>query len=338
MENPHLTPEANKAVDKIMKLLALSRGNSNENEAASALDAAMRIAEAYNLDMALVERSAKDGAKSGHVRREDQRTGGGLYKWQRTVWEQVAQLNFCRYFAIKGLNAGSKYENRMVGSPVNVVSATVMAEYLVDTIERLAAQWVKDTYPAGTSRFISDAIKYREGMADRIGHRLQDMRWKRQEEEEAKAKAEAAERAKHPDNTGTAIVLKEIVQNEEDLNNDFLQGLEPGTHAKWRHEREMRRANAEARAAEVLRLRDEQEANDPSLKEARLAQEAKDKAKADKEWAEYLKRHSRKSYTYRETAEDRRRSSWAYQDGYRDGSNVGLDRQVTQGSNAKRLK
>lgn len=131
MQQRELTPEAEKAIDRIQKLLALARNNDNEAEASLAMEAAQRMLEAHNLDMALVERKA--GGASGQ-KREDQKTGGGLYKWQRTVWEHTAILNFCRYQSIRGLAKGSKYENRIIGSQVNVLATNVMGDYLQQTI------------------------------------------------------------------------------------------------------------------------------------------------------------------------------------------------------------
>lgn len=269
MENQQLTAEAEKAIDRVTKLLALARNNDNEAEATSAMDAATRILEAYNLDMALVERRT---GNSSARKREDQKTGGGLYKWQRTLWQNVAELNFCRYAALKGLAAGSKYENRVIGSNVNVMSATLMAEYLQATIERMAAQWVKDCYPAGTSRFIRDAIAYREGMADRIADRLRVMRWERQEEEKRARDA-------MPKGDGTALVLADVIHAEQDANDDVMDGLPPGTHAKWRADSAARRAKADA----IMAAQEEREAANPALKAARIEQEAKAAAEADEQ-------------------------------------------------------
>lgn len=62
-----LSPEAEKVIDRAAKLLA--QHNNNEHEAA-AMDAALRILEAYNLDMALVERRKGEGVHTGTKRDE----------------------------------------------------------------------------------------------------------------------------------------------------------------------------------------------------------------------------------------------------------------------------
>lgn len=314
MENQQLTAEAEKAIDRVTKLLALAKNNDNEAEATSAMDAAMRILEAYNLDMALVERRS---GQSSARKREDQKTGGGLYKWQRTLWENVATLNFCRYAALKGLTAGSKYENRVIGSNVNVLSTTLMADYLQATIERLAAQWVRDHYAPGKSRFIRDAIAYREGMADRIAERLRSKRWER-EEEERRA------RAAMPKGDGTALVLADVIHAEQDANDDVYHGLEPGTHATWRAERDARIAAANAAHAAVMAARNEREAADPALKAKRVAEEAAQKVKDEAENAKYWAKQGKKEYKYREP----KVRSHTYYAGHRDGADISLDKQV----------
>lgn len=320
IEQQQLSAAAEKAIDRATKLFALAKNNDSEAEAASAMDAALRILEAYNLDVALVEwRSGTTSAR----KREDQKTGGGLYKWQRTLWEHVAQLNFCRYAAIKGLAAGSKYENRVVGSTVNVLSTTLMADYLQQTIERLAAQWVRDRYAPGTSRFIRDAIAYREGMADRIAQRLNDRRWEREN-------AEREARDAMPKGDGTALILADVVEAENDANADIMDGLPPGTHAKWRSDSKARRAAAEAEAARILGERDAQEAENPTLKAKREKKEQAERIRLDAENAAWWAKNGAK-YRRRAAKPDKKRSH-TYYDGLDAGDAIGLDPQIEQSS------
>lgn len=318
-----LTQEAEKAIDRVTKLLALAKNNDSEAEASAAMDAAMRILEAYNLDMALVERRA---GKTSARKREDQKTGGGLYKWQRTLWGQVATLNFCRYSSIKGLQKGDKYENRVIGSNVNVLSTTLMADYLQAAIERIAAQWVKDNYAPGTSRFIRDAIAYREGMADRIAGRLANLRYER--EQEAKRAQDAM-----PRGDGTALVLMDVVCAEQDANDDLLDGLEPGTHAEWRAKNTARRAAADAQARAVMEERDEREEANPQLKAERVAKEAAQAEKAAEENEKWWAKNGHK-YRAREQKGPQHRSH-TYHDGYQAGKDVNLDRQIEDGANSR---
>lgn len=351
-----LTLAAEAAIERVGKILAQARSEAaigNEAAAQNAMDMAHRILEQHNLDMALVERKA--GEKT-HAKREDKSSGGGLYKWQREVWENTAKLNMCVYFSIKGLTKGQKYENRLVGKPENVLMTRLMAEYLQDAIERIAAQWAKDQ--GYQSRFVRDAIIYREGMAERIGERLRDLRAERLREMARKA----AEAAANPTagSTGTSLILASVIQTEEDYNNDYLNGWEPGTTAQARAEREARMAAYADKRKKFEEQRVAYKAGGldalkaffalaEDFEDALKAQKAEDKREADWQlysagkWSEtYGKgykepRPSRSMGVRRENEQDRRRSSYAFNEGYYKGDSVGLDKQIDEKS-VRRIK
>jgi len=327
-----MTPEALEAINKVEKLLALARGNANENEAAVATEKAMQILAKYNLDMAVL--SARKPADNA---RKDQTKGGGLYTWQRDLWKAVGALNMCVYFSIKGLARGQKYENRLVGSPVNVLAATIMAEYLQDTIERLAKQYAGEM--GYRSVFVREMIAYREGMTARIVVKLQEERARRDEEDKRKREEETA-RQRHPGyaSTGTALVLADVADNEADFNNDYINGWPLGTTAQHRRDQKAREAAWKAEQERKLAERDAAEAADPSLKEKRLAEEAKTKAANDEYWgkmyAKWAKQDARRgSSTPRAralTEGEKRATLSTYRDGYADGNSVGIDQQVDE--------
>lgn len=88
MQDQVLTAEAQAAIAKVEKLLTLARNaGANENEAQSALDAAHRILEQHNLDMALVERRIGDSA-SPHAKRQD-KTSSDAFRAGERAGEQV---------------------------------------------------------------------------------------------------------------------------------------------------------------------------------------------------------------------------------------------------------
>lgn len=320
MSNEELSPEALAAIERIGKLLALAKDTrGNEAEAQNAMDAALKLLEKHNLDMALVERTK---GNAGHAKRQDKSSGGGLYKWQRTLWNSVAGMNMCVYFSIRGLERGSKYENRLVGRAENVLAATLMAQYLQDTVERMAAEWVKDNYETGTSRFIQSAIIWREGAAERLSSRLWDLRWER----EAAAREQKADAFKAAGGENALVVITDVIQDEADLNNDYLHGLDPGTTKARRMERERVSAIWQAEQAEKKRLHESRMLIDPEYAaKARL-----DEAIANQENAKAQQRYDRayRPRATRETAEDRRRSTHAFRAGYHAASDIGLDQQV----------
>ena len=326
-----LSAEQEAVIGKVEKLLALSRNNSNEAEAQSAAAKAMELLAAYNLDMAIVGQNKPVDGK-----RADKKRTGGLYSWQRDLWHAVAELNFCRYWFIRGLERGSKYEHRILGRQENVISTELMAEYLQDTVERLTVEYGKINFP-GKSRFIRELIAYREGMATRLYWRLQEIRQQRIAEERRKQE-EMRTRGSHG---GSALVLADVINTEEDFNNDYINGWEPGTSARNRAEREARRAAAKAAADEQL-AKEQLEweafaAANPAeaeriLRERARAEEQR-KAEDDARWAKMSNRPVRERKL---TSREVRMQSREFQAGYVKGADVGLDKQVSK-SNTKRI-
>ena len=322
-----MTPEQIAIIEKVKKLMALANNNDNEHQAEAAMAKAMELLAAHNLDMAQIGKTAK-GAQ-----RKDNKLKGGLYGWQRNLWQAVSELNFCMYWSIKGLQRGSTYEHRILGSEVNVLSAQIMAEYLQGTVERLAREYAKVHFP-GQSIFIRDMIAYREGVATRVAERLRTLRAERVREDERK-KREAQATRNHPGaaSGGTGLILMDVIYSEEDANYDFLYGYEPGTMARRRAENEARRAAALAAANAALAERDAAELANPALKAARLAQEAKDYDEMIKRWAKEDTKAANRKPRYRNmTPEEERAQLGTFHSGYHKGNEVGLDQQVAKES------
>ena len=310
-----------KIVERVRKLLALAKNNPNEAEAASAAAKAQELLEAYNLEMSDAHGSAK-----GPIR-TDKRKDGGLYKWQRNIWNGVAKLNFCHYISIRGLSAGSVYEHRVIGSHANVLTTELLAQYLQDTVETLAQRWANQN--KYKSVFVREAIAYREGMADRICSKLWDRRNTILAEERNRIREEAAQRAaRHEADPGTkGLTLVEIISTEADFNNDYLNGWELGTTAKNRHENEIRWKAYQAEQERKQRAYDE-------WAKAHPEEAAKLEAKALREAAErdaMEKKRRAKVRTVRSrkrTPEEERMMLGSYDEGYDRGKDVGIDRQV----------
>src|SRR4249920_428369 len=252
-------------IEKVRKLMALASGNDNEHQAEAASAKARELLEAYNLDMAVLGK-----ATNSHAPRNDQKLRGGLYGWQRDLWNMTATLNFCKYSFYRGLRAGSSYEHRLIGSKANVISTTIMAQYLQDTIERLAREWV-NTHRPGKSVFIKEAIAFREGMAVRLGNRMWAIREERLKEERLKRDAERKANAERGVFTENALVLADVISTEEDLNYDHAYGYEPGTMARRRKERELREEAAQREADALLKKQEEWDAAHPEEAAARKA-------------------------------------------------------------------
>jgi len=327
MTNQELTPEAQAAIRKIEKLLALAGNNPNEAEAAAAMAKVQELLAQYNLDMASVGDAPADKSRG------DVRLKGGLYKWQRSLWQSVAELNFCMYWATtemdytkqavyKDVNGerrmGRKtFKHKVLGRKVNVVSTQIMAEYLEQAIERLVRDRLNQDH---TQFFTRWAASYREGVAERLGEKLRQRRYEMKMAEEAKAR-EAAARSKHPGAApqSSGVDLATYTQSEHDANIDHLYG--EGTSARWAADR----YQAEQAAKKA---REERAAWELAHPEEAAAQ----KAKAEKEWQEWLRRHAGRSSG--RTRKDNRDHS-GYCAGYTDGASIGLDPQVHKSTQAR---
>lgn len=323
--------EMQTVIERVKKLLALASNNPNENEAAAASAKAMKMLEDWNLDMATVETA---GSKQA-VERTDNKTFGGFYKWQTSLWTAVAKLNFCMYWRVetegKNKQKRTSWAHRVLGRKENVVSTQVMAEYLQQTVERLAQARAKEQGIGPLSREI---IAYREGMASRLVERLHDLRRQRLAEDEAKKQAAQAKYGAEHQTSSTAVVLQDVIQSEEDLNNDYLMGWEPGTTAARRAEQAARLAAYRAEWEAERQRQAEWDAAHPEEAAKRKAKEEAERAKADAAWERKWERSQ--SRNRKQTAEEQRRNLNEFWEGREVAEDIGLDQQLGEG--AKRLK
>lgn len=306
-------PKVASIISKVQKLLAIARDErGNEHQAEAAAAKAQELLDAYNLDMVLVgQMTGKDGA------REDRRLSGGLYKWQRYLWRQIASQNYCHYWADRGLQKGSKYEHRIVGRVANVLSTKLMAEYLQQAVEQIT----REEYCAGDHRlyFKKDAIAFREGMADRICERLRHRQW--QKEVEARREQERRQAS----GESVALTILDVRTREREANDDFLYGegytaRRKLADAQWEQDREERRRRAEEAAERFMREHPEEYARQQAEAERERKREERNARR-------------RKGRTYREP-KPRHES---FYDGQYRGNTVGLDPQVRDGKPFKRI-
>lgn len=250
-----LSPEARRAIEQVEKLLRLAGKNQNENEAAAATAKAQELLAKYNLDMSIVEQNS--GASSG--KREDTKFEGGLYHYQRDVWEAVAELNFCMYWNQYKWNkdkpksrrypmgGGYVFQHRVVGRTVNVVATRGMADYLLGAIERLT----RERFPEPSQFFTRRANSFREGLAETVIGKIYERRQhllKEDLKKERDAKRAAEKLQREGVSTATGLTLSTLRKSEEDANTDFLYG--EGTSAKWAAEEAKRAAAKEKRDRE----------------------------------------------------------------------------------------
>lgn len=227
-----LSPAALAAIGKIQKLLNLAANNPNEAEAAAATAKAQELLAQHNLDAATLEH------ESGKVdgRREEFKMRGGFYDYQVSLWQAVAQLNFCIYwiesytetkevkrdgYAVTKRTAQKRH--RIVGRSVNTLSTKIMAEYLEGAVERALREHLNGDHKQLFSRW---AISFRRGAIGRLRQKLYIRYNERLNEERAKQRAASA-----GPSSSTAVALADYVRSEYDANVDFVYG--EGTSARW---------------------------------------------------------------------------------------------------------
>lgn len=304
---------------KIEKALRLSENNPNEQEAATALRMAQQMADAYNIDIEGIR--SKSGGKAGA--RKDDLFPGGLYAYQRSLYEAIAKLNHCLYWAKKGLRYGQKYQHRLVGSHINVMLSKQMGEYLQGVVERLARDYM-DNDPK--RYFTKEAHLFREGVVDRVVDKLN----KKREEDLAEAKrrkAEEAARSGHPGATGNALVLiDDVALRERAANYDFQYGEGAWARATARQaEREAAQRAAQAAYEAWAKA-------NPAEFARQQAEKAEEEAKRWREWEKREERNAARRKGVSRPSKPTKYDEAAYWDGHDAGRDVSLDRQVEGGT------
>lgn len=226
-------------IARIRKLMALTadRG-ATEAEAQLASSHVQRLLAEHNLSMATVEASGQSSGDGG--KRVKEGVGSRqVYKWQRDLMAAVAELNYCKAFAKwqnRGWNKAKVFDGyELIGRVDNVATTKVMFEYLQQTIERLAREDVGGDAKQFFTRY---AHSFKQGCADRVWARLREEQMRVVKEQERKAREQNV-RNQHPGAASTnlpAVMLSDVIQAEIDLNEDFIQGLTPGTTARVRAE------------------------------------------------------------------------------------------------------
>ena len=153
-------------LEKVKKLLALST-SPNEHEAALAAKKAHALLAEHNLSMMDVpETQVKKDEAVGHSSAET-KVGS---PWVRFLWQQTCKLYFCEYLYRSG---NHRTYHTIVGTATNSLAACQMAEYLTDTIIRLANE-AKQAQPSEIrGRYFND---FKKACGDRVTRRLRVMR------------------------------------------------------------------------------------------------------------------------------------------------------------------
>jgi hypothetical protein len=182
-----------KIIDRVKKMLALANDSSaSEGERDNALRMAHATLTKYNLD--IEDLDVKEG-------RECMELFGFSSPWQVRVSNSISKLFFCKYYFARG----PKFTHTFVGKTSNVVTAQMMADYVIRSVRREAAKRQRsESLP--NSWYTS----FCKGASVTIMDRCNALR---------------VDQETNTESNGTALVVTELYKTEEDLNSAFIKDM-----------------------------------------------------------------------------------------------------------------
>ena len=174
-----------KIIERIRKLYAMSQDTSSANEAAIAAKRARSLMDKHGIQLADLESSEMSQATASNQYKQ-------LPRWYGVLAFGVAKYNDCIVHNIGG-------RIRFSGYDVDVAGATLMLDYLVNTMERHLKAHKHAT--GLTSR--AESSSFRSGFTGDMQSRLFTLTDERQAEQKAQAQATADAAS----TGGTALVL-----------------------------------------------------------------------------------------------------------------------------------
>ena len=186
------TKTENPIVDKIRKLMALSK-SSNEHEAALAAQRCQELLAEHNLSMAEIGAAGESKTQVSGKREKTPHDKSAMYKYQTELMEALAKNNFCmywiseqwkadpkgsklRYFHTTDFTDQNKYEKGriakvhiLLGREDNVMVTRMMYDYLVETMDRLLP-W------QGMEKRGKEALLWLAGCTETLVGRLDEQR------------------------------------------------------------------------------------------------------------------------------------------------------------------
>lgn len=177
-DNTHMNAELAKTIDKVRKLLALSKNNTNENEVKAATSAADRLMQEHRISQAMLE--AQDSSQSEPMVRKVVSEGGRRTAWREYLLAALTlhygcawYLSSYRYGGSGGRGGGKGAKGvqsyTVVGRESDVAIVEYMYVHLQNEVERLC-RW-----HAG-GRGVKYALAWMVGCAGGIAKQFDDMR------------------------------------------------------------------------------------------------------------------------------------------------------------------
>lgn len=182
----------NRIIEKVRKLLALANDNgASEGER----DNAMRMAYAFLAKHNLTE----DDLEIKEIR-ELITMIGFSQPWARSIAMSLAKLCFCNYYIVRG----TKFKHNFVGKASNAVTAQLMTDYVVRSVQREAGKLMRAGNFSNTWHG-----SFCKGAAAEIALKSVAMR-KSQEQDNSTA-------------PGTGLVIVALYKSEAEANATFIK-------------------------------------------------------------------------------------------------------------------
>jgi hypothetical protein len=200
--------EQDRILARVAKMLALADdAGATEGERDNALRMAHATLAKYNLDIsqATIQLNGKKGAAATEPREMNNEVYLGVM-WARQIALAVGKLFFCHYYYQKVPRNQHKARHTFIGNHSNVVTAQLMAKYLVSSVHREAQSFANAEF--------GDYAAYRSFATAAMMRIVKRCDALRQGAEREVPKAAAA--------PGTALVLRDVYTNEQEANRQYL--------------------------------------------------------------------------------------------------------------------
>lgn len=164
--------DMDKLIERVTKLLALSK-SSNENEAAVAMEKAQAILAEHNLTLeAVQEKANKVEHKVVHHRTFKLHPAR---PWLRMLANAVGMLYFCKNFFMSQKQGSHKYDwHFFVGKKHDALVASMMFEYLAATIQRLELEHADRLFTNNKKRHSAFRNAFRLECVERLQERIME--------------------------------------------------------------------------------------------------------------------------------------------------------------------
>ena len=166
--------EKTKLIDKIQKLIGLSK-SPNENEAASAAEKIQELLTEHNLSMSEVKTQAMQN-EAEPIKEEFGLDSKTIPIWKALLMQGICEAN---YVSCMRSRYGSKQVFTLIGREGSIIACRHLYAYLEECVERECRQNMaieKDKPENYDVRWRSWADSFRKGMAGRIYTRLKEKR------------------------------------------------------------------------------------------------------------------------------------------------------------------